>query len=121
MANLAALRGFFGHETSAGRFPVHFQPAQGRWQPIDNTLVAAADPAHAPRNRANRFSALLPAALEAAPLRVADGDRFVEFSLQGAKGGATLRENTATYVEALPGTAVSYTVTNEGLKEELCA
>ena len=106
-------------ETEFYDIPVHFQPAQGRWQPIDNTLVAAADPAHAARNKANRFSALLPAALEATPLRVADGDRFVEFSLQGAKGGPTLRENTATYVEALPGTTVSYTVTNEGLKEEL--
>ena len=121
------------YETVFSSTPVNFRNDNGQWEPIDNTLVTDQAPGDGYRNRANRFQVGLPSALGVAPVRVADGQRWVDLSLlqpatgtdpaaarQAARSGpVAVVGSTARYPEAFPGVDVVYTVTAAGLKEEL--
>ena len=112
---------------------VNYQDANGDWQPIDNSLVRGASPDVALRNAAAPVEVSLPPVLGAGPVRVADDGISVAFTLQDAKGTPSpglakslpraasdaAAKASATYANALPGVDVSYTVTAEGVKEDL--
>ncbi len=112
--------------------PVNFRDANGAWQAIDASLVPGGRAGVALRNAAGPVQVSLPAALEAGGVRVAGGERWVDFSLRGAKGlpriGAPaglpqlaegIPQARATYAGALPGVDVAYTALPEGVKEEV--
>lgn len=98
--------------------PIHYQDANGAWQPIDNTLVSAGA-AGSWRNRANDYHAEFPSDLGAGPVRVAKGDAWVSFALTGGKGAGRGSGSAVTYPEALPGVSVTYAAGNDRLKETL--
>jgi RHS repeat-associated protein len=95
--------------------PVNYRDAQGRWQPIDSTLVPAPG---GYVNRANNVRVRLPADV-AAPVRVEKDGAWASFHLVGARAGASVARASATYRNALPGVTARYTALAEGVKEEL--
>jgi RHS repeat-associated protein len=96
--------------------PVHFRSADGTWTPIDPALVAGGG---GWRNAAARHQLSLPRRLQDGPVRVADGQDFVEFGLRGAAAAGSVEGAAATYSDALSGVDVVYTSTPEGVKEDL--
>ncbi len=75
---------------------------------------------YALQNAANSFSVSLPRELGTTPVRAGSGERWVQFSLRGAASQSPAVDGAkATYRGALAGVDVSYSVTNQGLKEEL--
>lgn len=109
--------GTFKTVVSSG--PMHYRDRQGKWQNPDNTLVDERAPGYALVNKTNGYRAQLPADLGASPVRVAAGDDWVSFALEGAKGSPKATANRAEYKGALPGVDVSYSAQNGGLKEDL--
>jgi hypothetical protein len=114
--------------------PVNFRDANGAWQAIDTSLVPGGRAGVALRNAAGPVQVSLPAALGAGAVRVAGGERWVDFSLRGASGLPRIGAPTglpqlaegapqarATYAGALPGVDVAYTELPEGVKEEVGA
>jgi RHS repeat-associated protein len=97
--------------------PVNYRDPEGAWKPIDNTLVERPDGGFA--NRANSWTAALPAQLDQ-PVRVEEDGDWLEFSLLGAKPAAAAVEGSmARYANALPGVDVVYQAGSDSLKEEL--
>lgn len=108
--------------------PVHFADGQGGWADIDNRVrVDAAAGGFV--NGPNRVRVVLPAQA-GGPVRIADGQRWVSFRLDGAfgvgvpvrtasgiAGGAASDGDTVRYEGALPGVALELTPTAAGVKE----
>ncbi|HET9732200.1 MAG TPA: DNRLRE domain-containing protein [Acidimicrobiales bacterium] len=108
-----------GFKTVAASQPVNYKDARGKWQPIDDTMVADGQPGFAFRNKADSYSAELPPTL-AGSVRVTSGQFGVGFSLAGAGGGRGVAAGQSVrYAGALPDTDVVYTATPAGLKEDL--
>lgn len=97
---------------------INYQDANGKWQPIDNTLVPSSDKGVAYQNTANHYHLQLPPTLQAS-VRISAGDAWVAFSLKGASGKASTKEATATYTDALPGLDVTYEASNDLVKETM--
>ena len=94
---------------------VNYRDSSGAWHPVDNTLVGGVAGFV---NAANRFRVQLPSMLGMAPIEVTDGAQWVSFSLDGASGlPGVAAGSTATYINALPGVNLRYTVTGAGLEE----
>jgi len=115
----STLIGRGGYEFVTYPGSVHFKDAGGRWQNIDDTLVEAHAADYAYENRANSYTALLPADLGTAPVKFELGSHWVNFALVGAAGPVNISANTASYPNALPGVSVQYTSLNDELKETL--
>ena len=98
---------------------VNYQDAQGKWQPIDNTLVAATQGGYAYQNKANGYGLALPADLGANPVTITRGKTSVSFALVGAAGAPTPCGTSATYANALPGVSVTYVSGGDGVAETL--
>jgi hypothetical protein len=96
--------------------PIHYRDAQGKWQPIDNTLVSAGSGGMT--NAANSYRASLPDDVSE-PVQFTTDRGSVSFQLAGAHGRRTVEGTQATYAGALPGVDVAYTVANAGVKETL--
>jgi RHS repeat-associated protein len=64
--------------------PVNYRDEEGKWQTIDNELVAGKDDNAPIRNAANEFDLSLPATLTGGPARIDADGQFVEFSLKSA-------------------------------------
>ena len=107
-----------GHTAVIAQGSLNYQDGQGKWQTIDNTLVARAPAGFAYANTANRYTLALPASANA-PVRVALGNASVEMALQGAGGSAALCRDTLTYANALPGVSLAYTAGDDTVKETL--
>ncbi|HZA01467.1 MAG TPA: DNRLRE domain-containing protein, partial [Hyphomicrobiaceae bacterium] len=107
-----------GYVTDIFAGPINFKDSKGTWQPIDDTLVAAGVSGYAAKNRANEYTALLPASLTA-PIRLILPSGTIEIGLVGASGAPTIKVNVATYANALPGATVAYEVQPESLKESI--
>jgi F5/8 type C domain len=99
---------------------VNYRGRDGRWQRIDSALVGSGRSGYALRNAANRFSLHLPARLEGEPVRFESGDAWIEFALEGARGGAPVVEGAvARYRDALPDVDLTYEVQQDGVKENV--
>jgi RHS repeat-associated protein len=107
-----------GYVTEIYGNSIHYRDSNGRWQQIDDTLIPANVKGYADKNKANAYSALLPATL-AYPVRFALTSGVIEFALVGATGAVTTKGATATYVNALPGAAVSFSAQPDSLKEAI--
>jgi hypothetical protein len=83
------------YDTDVYTGAVNYKDAQGRFQPIDNTLVPDAA-AQGFRNRANDYVLRLPRNMGAAPTRIEKDGHWLSFSLDGADGEASVRDNKAT-------------------------
>lgn len=93
---------------------IHFRDGQGRWQPIDDTLVASDEDLV---NKANRFRVSLPPAADR-PVKVEDNGRWVSFTLDGATpAGRSRAGGGVRYEGARPGLALSYDMLADGVKE----
>jgi hypothetical protein len=106
------------YDTDVYTGAVNYKDAQGRFQPIDNNLVPDAA-AQGFRNRANDYVLHLPRNMGAAPSRIEKDGHWLSFSLQGAQGEASVRDNRASYDEVLPGIDAEITVSSEQVKEDL--
>jgi len=106
-----------GYVTEIFPGAINYQNATGDWVPIDNTLVGTRAAGFAYRNKANSFSVYLPNS--AGTVRFATASGSVDFSLIGATGKGSVRADTATYRNVLPGVDLAYSALNEGLKENL--
>ena len=93
------------------------------WKPIDNTLVASANPDFAFENAANSFHVHFKSSLSDGYLRFdAPGGRAsVSVSLEQASGSsaASASGSALSFPNARPDTAIHYGVTGDGLKETL--
>jgi RHS repeat-associated protein len=96
---------------------INYQDHAGIWQPIDNTLLPSLKPGYALRNKANRYSLELPAALSLAPVRISEGARWISYSLEGAEGLLASNGSRASYRGALPQVAINYEALADSVKE----
>lgn len=93
--------------------PVNYRAADGSWQPIDSTLVAASGGFD---NRAGDVRVHVPSDLSQ-PVQVTSGSASLAFTLQGASGPVVASGETATFASPLPGVTVRYDSLPNGLKE----
>jgi hypothetical protein len=99
--------------------PVNYQE-DGEWRSIDNELVETSEPEFAVENRAASYSALLPSDAETTPVTFSTDDAWVKMSMNGLGDEAPRVDGeTATYTEVDQAASVTYTATNEGLKEDI--
>ena len=104
--------------TRAFAHPVNFR-SDGKWVAIDPSLEPSDAPGVALENAAAPFAVELPDSLSD-PVEVREGDDYVRFALQGARGvGPQGGGLEARYVDALPGVDVAYESTPSALKESL--
>ncbi len=96
---------------------VNYRDANGDWQPIDNALTSTSVAGYAHANKANRYKLHLPLDLGGAPVKVSDGEEWVSFKMDGAKGAAAVSENAARYRDVFPGVEVAYAAQNDFVKE----
>lgn len=95
---------------------VNYRDAQGKWQPIDNSLVPANG---GYRNKANSFAVELPGALGGRPVRIEHDGVSVSFAPRALRGVAAVTGATGSFRDAARATTLEYTVTGSGLKEAL--
>jgi hypothetical protein len=96
---------------------VNYRDASGRWQLIDDTLVAGSSGAVV--NRANGYRLGLPAELGSGPVTVGTAAGTVGYQLIGAAGRPRVQGAAATYPGALPGVDVVQTALPDVAKEDL--
>ena len=106
--------------TEVSPVPVNYRDDQGRWQPIDNRLVATGRPGFAAENAANGFRLLVPSDVGAAPVRLED-DRggWMSFRLKGAQGPPEVRGNSADVPDGPGSSEVTYDSMPWGVKETI--
>jgi RHS repeat-associated protein len=98
---------------------VNYRDAAGGWQTIDDRFVKTSVVPYAYQNKANRYNVYLPADIGAGPIRFASGNSWLTFSLQGAKGAASIAGSLATYDNVLPGVGVTVAAQPDGVEEGL--
>ncbi|MGH2752510.1 MAG: DNRLRE domain-containing protein, partial [Actinomycetota bacterium] len=99
---------------------LNYPDAEGRWQPIDSSLVVSARPGYGYQNRANRFTVSFPEDLATTPLRFESGADVVTFALPGAATTkVTTEANSITYHAVADGVDLTYYVAPDGLTEHL--
>jgi YD repeat-containing protein len=96
--------------------PVNFRDGRGRWQPIDNTLVASGAVAV---NRAADYRVAIPRSLGSGPVRISSRAGAVDLSLVGGRGTGAVVGSRERFASALPGVAATYRATGEAVKESL--
>jgi RHS repeat-associated protein len=94
---------------------VNYRAADGRWLPIDNSMVKTATGFH---NAAGVYEATLPRTLAGA-VRLTHGTDWVSAKLRGAVGVGQANGTSVTYRGVLRGVDATYTATNDQLKEAL--
>ena len=97
---------------------VNYRDGEGRWRPIDNSLISSARPGYAFENKANSYALALPANVTD-PVAVREGEAGLTFELEGADAPASVEANTARYRNALPGVTVAYSAGGSAVKETL--
>jgi RHS repeat-associated protein len=103
-----------GYRSEFATGSMHHRDRQGRWQPIDTTLVASGAKW---RTKANNAAVELPSSLRDPVVIDKEGARL-SFRLRGASGAAPRVAGTAAdYAEALPGVDVAYQSGPDALKE----
>lgn len=117
--NSATFKTAAGFEAYTYPTSYHYLGPSGKWQRIDDTLVASKHPGYAAVNRANSYQAFFPTNLARTPVLVEYGPFSVSFTLDGASGEVAYSENQATYAGALASTVVHYQALPDGLKETL--
>jgi RHS repeat-associated protein len=99
--------------------PVHYKDDDGRWREIDDSLVRDSD-GSGYRNKANRHELDVPVRLDGRPVRIAEGDRWLSFELEGAGAAeAAIRGNRARFDDVFSGVAVELEAQADALKETL--
>jgi len=96
--------------------PINYLDASGRWEPIDNALIARPG---GYRNKGADYSVLLPSRIESAPIRVVSGPAWIEYQLQGASGPGSISGSVETFDKALPGVTLEVAAKNRAVKETL--
>jgi hypothetical protein len=104
--------------TRAYAAPVNYR-AGGEWKPIDDDLVPSSTTGVALENAANSYTLSLPDALDGRPVEVREGEDYVRFALDGAKGSPDGGGVEARYADALPGVDVAYEARADSVKESL--
>ncbi len=107
------------YETDIYAGSLNYKDSRGLWQVIDDTLTPVSTPGYAYKNKANRYTALLPSNLAATPVRVSSGSSWAEFGLTGSAGSPTATGQTATYPNALPGVSLAFAAQADALKESV--
>ena len=98
--------------------PVNYPDASGRWQKIDDTLVADAGTAGGWHVAAEGYTADFPRSL-ASPYVLGSASKTMQVRITGAAGTASVSGNTVTYTDALPGLTVAYTAGPTGVRETI--
>lgn len=98
--------------------PIHYRDGAGRWQSIDNTLVASSRAGWAWENRANAYG-LLMASDPSRGLRFEAGGHWVRMVPAKVPAGVSKQGATATYSGWVEDAQLRYTAANGGVKEEI--
>jgi RHS repeat-associated protein len=101
--------------TRVSPVPVNFRDGQGRWRPIDATLIARRGVFV---NRAGAHRVQLPQRLSR-DVRVSSGSDRLSMRLLGADGAVAVRGARARYPDVLPGVSAVYDSQAQGLREQL--
>lgn len=99
--------------------PINYRDQAGDWQAIDNTLVPDSRTGFAYTNRANAYQVALPNDLGQGPVRVSRGDKFVEFSIEGARSVGKVSGGTDQFANAFPDVTVTITAESQIAKESI--
>jgi RHS repeat-associated protein len=91
----------------------------GEWRAIDNTLTPSAMPGYAVENESNRYTARFPSDLATEPVRVEEGDDWISFQLEGARGSGSAVRREVEYGGAFPGVDVGYVADADSVKETM--
>ena len=102
--------------------PVNYRDAHGAWQPISTSVAAV--PAHGGLTlgaTANRFSTYFSATGDPASLtRLEQGSAFVQMGAVGGHAAAVeVAGSSVTYAGVYAGVDLRYTVTQQGMKEQI--
>jgi hypothetical protein len=95
---------------------LNYRDAQGRWQPIDNTLKRDGD---AVRNGANRYALRVPAKLGNRDIRIASGDAWIGLTPRFAGASSKATGASVRFVDAWPGVELRYTATGDSVREAI--
>ena len=98
--------------------PLHFRDSSGKWQDIDNTLVASPRTGYAARNKGNSWTVDLPVSLKDAVL-VETSQGSLGISAAGATAIGVVNGSKDDYLNTWPGVALAYQVTAAELKQTL--
>src|SRR4051812_2787154 len=98
--------------TKISASPVNHRVAD-RWEPIESTLQRTAAGDLVPRSAATPVQ--LPGDAGGV-VKVGDGDSWVSTQLMSASGAAVVKDDTATYVEALAGVTVGLEARSAGVQ-----
>ncbi len=108
------------YTTTIATGPVNYRDRQGRWQPIDSTLVSAGSSGYAWSNRANAYSVSFKKALAQDYLKIDARGKSFDLSLNGAgAAAATVKGSRISYARPFPGVDLLYDVGATGVKETL--
>ena len=108
--------------------PIHYRDAAGTFQPIDKAVLASKKPGFAYENIKNDLATYFPAEGGAGgPVRVEKGGTSLEMRPLGPAAlspasplpAAQVLANNITYLDALPGATLTYTVLPGALKEAI--
>ena len=94
---------------------VNFKDGNGKWQRIDDDLTPTPG---GYVNKANRFRLAVPDSSER-PVRVTEGDAWVEYRLEGKASQATVDGPAARYRGVAAGVDAEYRADGDGVKETL--
>jgi hypothetical protein len=95
---------------------LNYRDAQGRWQPIDNTLRRDGDVV---RNGANRYGLSVPATLGGGDVKVSNGDAWIGLAPRGAGASSKAAGASVRFANAWPGVELRYTATGDTVREAL--
>jgi len=100
---------------------VHYQDAQGRWQEIDNRLVATSAAGYAFENAANRFKVRFAEPGQQNLVHFVRGDHWVTLTPVGPLRTVApeVTDNRITYAGLLDGIDLEYQVVADGVKENI--
>ena len=108
------------YRTTVFNAAVNYRDVQGKWQPIDSTLIGTTENGYAWRNKANAFRVLLKKSLTPDYMRIDIGGKAFTQTLTGAASHPGSAASTrVSYPDAFSDVQVRYDVGRSGVEETL--
>ncbi|MBC9735535.1 DNRLRE domain-containing protein [Nocardioides marmotae] len=100
--------------------PINYRAEDGSWRAIDNTLVDSSEPGVLVQNEANDFALTIPQDASKAPVKFEQDGNWISMRMEGVGDApADVSGPSATFPEVEDAASVTYTVTDDGVKEDI--